>query len=155
MFGQKVLKKGHVRQSWRSANPVAVVVVALVVFVGFLALSPHLDLARSSSTHCVKVEDTLRSEFRGRLGLMMNRRGDSIQEKQLQLDENGGSGEAKRSKLVGVVGIQTGFDSEERRKSLRETWMPSTTEGIARYLFILPRIDRKSIHLAQSLFAPL
>lgn len=38
-----------------------------------------------------------------------------------------------RPKVLGFVGIQTGFTSAERRKALRETWFPSTPEGITRY----------------------
>jgi len=42
------------------------------------------------------------------------------------------SSRRKKHKVLGVVGIQTGFDSGLRRKALRETWFPSTPEGILR-----------------------
>ncbi|CAK9276014.1 unnamed protein product [Sphagnum jensenii] len=45
---------------------------------------------------------------------------------------NSSSRRRKKHKVLGVVGIQTGFDSGLRRKALRETWFPSTPEGILR-----------------------
>jgi hypothetical protein len=42
------------------------------------------------------------------------------------------SGEKKRHKVMGFVGIQTGFGSAGRRRSLRKTWMPSDPEGLRR-----------------------
>ncbi|XP_010462209.1 PREDICTED: probable beta-1,3-galactosyltransferase 14 [Camelina sativa] len=44
----------------------------------------------------------------------------------------GGGGEGKRHKVMGFVGIQTGFGSAGRRRSLRKTWMPSDPEGLRR-----------------------
>ncbi|XP_058095624.1 probable beta-1,3-galactosyltransferase 14 isoform X1 [Magnolia sinica] len=38
----------------------------------------------------------------------------------------------KRHKVMGFVGIQTGFGSTGRRRSLRKTWMPSDQEGLQR-----------------------
>lgn len=35
-----------------------------------------------------------------------------------------------RPKVLGFVGIQTGFGSAERRKALRETWLPSDRHGL-------------------------
>uniref|UniRef100_A0A2P2JHR4 Hexosyltransferase n=1 Tax=Rhizophora mucronata TaxID=61149 RepID=A0A2P2JHR4_RHIMU len=37
-----------------------------------------------------------------------------------------------RPKLLGFVGIQTGFDSVDRRAALRETWFPSDPDGLLR-----------------------
>ncbi|CAA7024939.1 unnamed protein product [Microthlaspi erraticum] len=45
---------------------------------------------------------------------------------------NGVSGGVKRHKVMGFVGIQTGFDSAGRRRALRNTWMPSDPEGLRR-----------------------
>lgn len=39
-----------------------------------------------------------------------------------------------RPKLLGFVGIQTGFDSVDRRTALRSTWFPSDPDGLLRYL---------------------
>ncbi|KAI3769314.1 hypothetical protein L6452_00415 [Arctium lappa] len=53
-------------------------------------------------------------------------------------DKNGGStglvsdGDHKRHKVMGFVGIQTGFASVGRRRSLRKTWMPSDHQGLQR-----------------------
>ncbi|KAL7143422.1 hypothetical protein ABFS83_08G189500 [Erythranthe nasuta] len=38
----------------------------------------------------------------------------------------------KRRKVMGFVGIQTGFGSTGRRKSLRQTWFPSDHQGLQR-----------------------
>ncbi|CAH8358287.1 unnamed protein product [Eruca vesicaria subsp. sativa] len=42
------------------------------------------------------------------------------------------SGGVKRHKVMGFVGIQTGFGSAGRRRALRNTWMPSDPQGIRR-----------------------
>ncbi|KAI3789540.1 hypothetical protein L2E82_02339 [Cichorium intybus] len=54
-------------------------------------------------------------------------------------DKSGGStgglvsdGDRKRHKVMGFVGIQTGFGSVGRRQSLRKTWMPSDHQGLQR-----------------------
>lgn len=39
----------------------------------------------------------------------------------------------RRRKVLAVLGLHTGFDALQRRKSLRETWVPSTPQGTARY----------------------
>lgn len=39
----------------------------------------------------------------------------------------------KRHKVMGFVGIQTGFGSIGRRKALRQTWFPSEHQGLQRY----------------------
>lgn len=49
--------------------------------------------------------------------------------------DGGGDGGGKRSKVMGFVGIQTGFASVGRRQSLRKSWMPADREGLQRYLF--------------------
>ncbi|XP_050111323.1 probable beta-1,3-galactosyltransferase 14 isoform X2 [Malus sylvestris] len=46
-----------------------------------------------------------------------------------------GNDENKRHKVMGFVGIQTGFRSTGRRQSLRKTWMPSDTQGLQRLAF--------------------
>lgn len=48
---------------------------------------------------------------------------------------NGAGAEVKRHKVMGFVGIQTGFRSAGRRRALRNTWMPSNPEGLRRYWF--------------------
>ena len=40
----------------------------------------------------------------------------------------------ERRKLLGFVGIQTGFDSGDRRTALRSTWFPSDPDSLLRYL---------------------
>ncbi|KAF7141271.1 hypothetical protein RHSIM_Rhsim06G0206500 [Rhododendron simsii] len=73
--------------------------------------------------------------------------------------ERGGSGNAgvfdgdgKRHKVMGFVGIQTGFGSVGRRRSLRQTWMPSDQQGLQRleeatglaFRFVIGRTNDKS-----------
>uniref|UniRef100_A0A7N1A6R0 Hexosyltransferase n=1 Tax=Kalanchoe fedtschenkoi TaxID=63787 RepID=A0A7N1A6R0_KALFE len=43
-----------------------------------------------------------------------------------------GGGGIERHKVMGFVGIQTGFGSVGRRRSLRKTWMPSDHQGLQR-----------------------
>ncbi|XVE50110.1 hypothetical protein DITRI_Ditri01bG0135400 [Diplodiscus trichospermus] len=58
----------------------------------------------------------------------------------------------KRPKVMGFVGIQTGFGSAGRRRSLRKTWMPSDRQGLQRleeatglaFRFIIGRTNDKS-----------
>ncbi|KAI7743714.1 hypothetical protein M8C21_014980, partial [Ambrosia artemisiifolia] len=46
----------------------------------------------------------------------------------------GGGGDQNRYKVMGFVGIQTGFASVGRRRSLRKTWFPSDHQGLQRYM---------------------
>ncbi|KAK9132051.1 hypothetical protein Scep_011579 [Stephania cephalantha] len=63
---------------------------------------------------------------------------------------------AKRHKVMGFVGIQTGFDSVGRRRSLRSTWMPSDRLGLQRleestglaFRFVIGRSSDRSKMLA-------
>lgn len=49
------------------------------------------------------------------------------------VDGNEGTrSELVRPKVLAFVGINTGFDSGPRRKALRETWFPSTPEGLTK-----------------------
>eukprot|EP00256_Glycine_max_P053754 XP_014620454.1 probable beta-1,3-galactosyltransferase 14 isoform X2 [Glycine max] len=46
-----------------------------------------------------------------------------------------GVGDGDRHKVMGFVGIQTGFTSAGRRESLRKTWFPSDRQGLQRLAF--------------------
>ncbi|KAK9269440.1 hypothetical protein L1049_001214 [Liquidambar formosana] len=58
----------------------------------------------------------------------------------------------KRYKVMGFVGIQTGFGSVGRRRSLRQTWMPSDRQGLQSleeatglaFRFVIGRTNDKS-----------
>ncbi|KAG8364870.1 hypothetical protein BUALT_Bualt18G0043400 [Buddleja alternifolia] len=58
----------------------------------------------------------------------------------------------KRHKVMGFVGIQTGFGSTGRRRALRQTWFPSDHQGLQRleestglaFRFIIGRTSDKS-----------
>ncbi|XP_039144983.1 probable beta-1,3-galactosyltransferase 14 [Dioscorea cayenensis subsp. rotundata] len=45
----------------------------------------------------------------------------------------GGAGLEDRPKLLGFVGVQTGFGSADRQAALRSTWFPSDPEALARF----------------------
>ncbi|XP_059292699.1 probable beta-1,3-galactosyltransferase 14 isoform X2 [Lycium ferocissimum] len=61
-------------------------------------------------------------------------------------------GEYKRHKVMGFVGIQTGFGSVARRRSLRRTWFPSDHNGLQKleeatglaFRFVIGRTSDKS-----------
>ncbi|KAK8706260.1 hypothetical protein V6N13_049833 [Hibiscus sabdariffa] len=65
---------------------------------------------------------------------------------------DGGDVANGRYKVMGFVGIQTGFRSAGRRRSLRKTWMPSDRQGLLRleestglaFRFIIGRTNDKS-----------
>ncbi|GMN54396.1 hypothetical protein TIFTF001_023523 [Ficus carica] len=48
------------------------------------------------------------------------------------ISDGGGGDGSNRRKVMGFVGIQTGFGSIGRRRSLRKTWMPSDPQGLRR-----------------------
>ncbi|GFP78657.1 probable beta-1 3-galactosyltransferase 14 [Phtheirospermum japonicum] len=58
----------------------------------------------------------------------------------------------KRHKVMGFVGIQTGFGSTGRRRSLRQTWFPSDHQGLQRleestglaFRFVIGRTNDRS-----------
>ncbi|KAJ0733612.1 putative galactosylxylosylprotein 3-beta-galactosyltransferase [Helianthus annuus] len=47
-------------------------------------------------------------------------------------DQSGGGGVQERHKVMGFVGIQTGFASVGRRRALRKTWFPSDHQRLQR-----------------------
>ena len=51
------------------------------------------------------------------------------------MDGEGKRSETVRPKVLAFVGINTGFDSGPRRQALRETWFPSTPEGLNKSVF--------------------
>ncbi|BBG95089.1 Galactosyltransferase family protein [Prunus dulcis] len=66
---------------------------------------------------CGKSEDTLRAFY-------------SLSTSRQLGDKNAGL--VDRPKLLGFVGIQTGFGSADRRAALRSTWFPSDPDGLLR-----------------------
>ncbi|XP_010925702.1 probable beta-1,3-galactosyltransferase 14 isoform X1 [Elaeis guineensis] len=64
----------------------------------------------------------------------------------------GGGGSRERQKVMGFVGIQTGFGSVGRRRSLRKTWFPSDRESLFRleestglaFRFVIGKTNDKS-----------
>ncbi|CAM6021806.1 unnamed protein product [Sphagnum balticum] len=124
--------RGRSGSSWTARNRlalmaaggsvIAILLLVLIVFGVHLA-EERRDLARLCGR---SVTDTLREVYI---------KGKDVREE----DESsvaadavvgGGKNTRKKHKVLGVVGIQTGFDSVLRRNALRETWFPSTPEGI-------------------------
>lgn len=63
-------------------------------------------------------------------------------------------GAKERHKVMGFVGIQTGFASARRRKALRSTWFPSDHQGLLRFFrywiclkFFYPILKHLYFHL--------
>ncbi|RWW53354.1 hypothetical protein BHE74_00040160 [Ensete ventricosum] len=52
-----------------------------------------------------------------------------------------GSGTPERHKVMAFVGIQTGFGSVGRRRSIRQTWLPSDRPGLLRSVLVSAIID--------------
>ncbi|XP_057959299.1 probable beta-1,3-galactosyltransferase 12 [Malania oleifera] len=67
---------------------------------------------------CGRVEDTFREFY-------------ALPSSRLIGGGNGG-GVVDRPKLLGFVGIQTGFSSADRRAALRSTWFPADPDGLLR-----------------------
>ncbi|KAJ0964561.1 hypothetical protein J5N97_025699 [Dioscorea zingiberensis] len=87
-----------------------------IVFATVVAPSRSPRVVEVSVFRCGKAEDTLRT-FRSRSSA------------------GGDDGLEDRPKLLGFVGVQTGFESADRRASLRSTWFPSDPEGLARFAY--------------------
>ncbi|KAH7657501.1 Glycosyl transferase family 31 protein [Dioscorea alata] len=83
-----------------------------IVFAIVVLLRPP-RIVEVSVFRCGRAEDTLRN-FRSRSSV------------------GGGAGLEDRPKLLGFVGVQTGFGSADRRTALRRTWFPSDPEALAR-----------------------
>uniref|UniRef100_A0A0D6R5R8 Hexosyltransferase n=1 Tax=Araucaria cunninghamii TaxID=56994 RepID=A0A0D6R5R8_ARACU len=79
---------------------------------------------------CGNTEDTLRSRHLGGATVKyLGWPGGLIQQTGgLEVDPGG----EIRHKVLGIVGIQTGFGSSDRRKALRATWLPADPEGLIR-----------------------
>lgn len=98
----------------RSKLIVLLLIGFAAISVGFLAFS-----RRSSGSKCTQTKPTSVSVVWDRSG--GDRRTTGLSD-----------GDRKRYKVMAFVGIQTGFGSAGRRRSLRKTWMPSNKEGLKR-----------------------
>eukprot|EP01018_Ginkgo_biloba_P000174 Gb_40832 [translate_table: standard] len=99
------------RQSWTSYTRRSIFAFCCFSFgmVGFISSIFFIIWGPISTYRCDKVEDTLRSS---------------------NAETNGEHSVQFRPKVMGFVGIQTGFESAARRKALRETWVPSDPDGL-------------------------
>lgn len=118
---------------------VGLLVLGVIIFKRDVSsVVPHKS---SLGCNCVNVEDTLRAKFfkegekyPGWTGGTKDPSeqalaGRKVKQDLLNLDEGNS---LSRPKVLGFVGIQTGFGSSDRRKALRETWFPSDPEGLFR-----------------------
>ncbi|KAJ8442851.1 hypothetical protein Cgig2_016317 [Carnegiea gigantea] len=82
-----------------------------------------ISLSRSRSPpvfRCGRVQDTFRGHYLFSNHVQRSRK-------------IGGVGNSlDRPKFLGFVGVQTGFESADRRQALRSTWFPSDPEGLLR-----------------------
>ncbi|XP_010262123.1 PREDICTED: probable beta-1,3-galactosyltransferase 12 [Nelumbo nucifera] len=105
-----------------SRVPLALIIFSIFCFfigVGGILFSVFA-LARSKPLpvfRCGRAEDTFRTAFRRSSGSR-------------KLGDNDGL--VDRPKLLGFVGIQTGFSSADRRAALRSSWFPSDPDGLLR-----------------------
>lgn len=139
-------EKGQLRPTWLPRRTCYVVVFIGLLISGFIVcnvvLSSHFaNRSICPACNCVSVEDTLRStyfkpggQYPGWTGGVRPRIEQALDTARLGLEVLGidGGNSLSRPKVLGVVGIQTGFGSVERRKALRETWFPTDPEGIFR-----------------------
>lgn len=122
--------------TWALRNKVFSVALCTFFFLfALIVLVLHLLEDRDLSLLCRRsVEDTLQKAYSGAANF--NRNSGSLEDSGKGVGISGGGefGTQTRPKVLGLVGIQTGFDSALRRKVLRQTWFPSTSEGVFRYL---------------------
>ncbi|XP_019464903.1 PREDICTED: probable beta-1,3-galactosyltransferase 14 [Lupinus angustifolius] len=100
----------YARQSATSRRSTVIIAVIIITIVGIVALLRPIGGSRCLSPHPRSVRvvwEHGRSD--GNLGV-----------------------ETNRHKVMGFVGIQTGFGSVGRRKALRKTWFPHDHEGLQR-----------------------
>ncbi|PRQ27960.1 putative galactosylxylosylprotein 3-beta-galactosyltransferase [Rosa chinensis] len=102
-------------------TPLPIIVFSLISLLIGLAGTIFAVAALRRSTplpvfRCGKSEDTFRAFY----SLSNNR----------NLNHNAGL--IERPKLLGFVGIQTGFGAADRRAALRTTWFPSDPDGLLR-----------------------
>ncbi|XWS70251.1 hypothetical protein CRYUN_Cryun03dG0032600 [Craigia yunnanensis] len=123
-YSSKPLKPSKPISTFPSTRtPLPILVFSLLcLFIGLAGTLFAISAIRRRQSlpvfRCGKSEDTFRafysSSVSGKLG-----------------DDNN-KGLVDRPKLLGFVGIQTGFESGERRSALRSTWFPSAPDGLLR-----------------------
>ncbi|KAK9946275.1 hypothetical protein M0R45_011748 [Rubus argutus] len=102
-------------------TPVPIIVFSLIsLLIGIAGTIFAIAAIRRSRPlpvfGCGKSEDTFRAFY----SLSSSRRPDN------------NAGLIERPKLLGFVGIQTGFGSTDRRAAMRSTWFPSDADGLLR-----------------------
>lgn len=102
--------------SRRSTVLILCLLIGLSVFLGLIAISRRALGSKCKNVKPLSVSVTWDKSSAG------SSRGGGIS------DEG-----QKRYKVMGFVGIQTGFRSAGRRRALRQTWFPSDHQGLKRY----------------------
>ncbi|GAB4837105.1 hypothetical protein Ancab_002016 [Ancistrocladus abbreviatus] len=109
-------------------SPISLIVfsvICLTIGISGTVFSLYSLSSRSkpvSVFRCGRVQDTLRAHYSVSLKSKSGKLGDG----------RGGGVVADRPKLLGFVGIQTGFSSADRRQALRSTWFPTDPDDLIR-----------------------
>ncbi|KAK4398320.1 putative beta-1,3-galactosyltransferase 14 [Sesamum angolense] len=111
-------KAFYARQSFSPRRSTAQIICFLIVLLGFII--GFVAISRRSLDYKCKYDKPLSVSVTW------------------DKSSNGGGGSVtdegqKRHKVMGFVGIQTGFGSVGRRRALRQTWFPSDHQGLQRY----------------------
>ncbi|KAL8166519.1 hypothetical protein V2J09_008018 [Rumex salicifolius] len=116
----------HLSRSPRSLFLLSLVCLSIgVVSTVFSLYSLSSRTRIAPSIRCGRVQDTFRAHY-------------SASSRKIGAGKHagaagGGSGSAPdRPKLLGFVGVQTGFSSADRRDALRSTWFPSDPDALLR-----------------------
>lgn len=119
----------HARQPPSGRRSTVLIICFCLVF-GLSGFIFGLVALRSNQYKC------LTSQSRS-VRVVWERISSSSSENGLVLSDGDENSSSRRHKVMGFVGIQTGFGSVGRRQSLRKTWMPSDAQGLQRYRFSL------------------
>lgn len=130
-------------KAWRFRRLCSVITFPGLMILGVIVFNVDVSsyLSKRSAypaCNCTDVEDRSTHFSSRKVGRSMEVRervqhgSDTSTSKQELLRVDPGYNQSRRSKVLGIIGVQTGFDSVERRKALRETWMPADPEGMSR-----------------------
>ncbi|KAM5586227.1 putative beta-1,3-galactosyltransferase 14 [Rosa sericea] len=114
----------HARQP-PSGRRSTVLIISFCLVFGLSGFVFGLVALRSSQYNCLTTQS--RS-----VRVVWERIGSTTRTSQNGLVFSDGDANSGRHKVMGFVGIQTGFGSVGRRESLRKTWMPSDAQGLQR-----------------------
>ncbi|KAJ9562705.1 hypothetical protein OSB04_007865 [Centaurea solstitialis] len=120
----------HARQYPSTISPrsIALAVCSLIGCTGFLSLFAIVGFGGDYFTGVVRCNHLKPIS----VSVGWDRSGGGGGDSGYGLVSDGDDDRVKRRKVMAFVGIQTGFGSVGRRRSLRKTWMPSDHQGLQR-----------------------